>query len=314
MTADVAFSHTTVLLQEAVDALAIRPDGVYVDGTFGRGGHSRLVLSRLGDQGRLYSFDKDPLAIATAEQINDPRFQIVHQGFATMEAALRERGVEAVDGILLDLGISSPQIDDGARGFSFRFDAPLDMRMDTTRGQTAAQWLNSADEADIYRVIKDYGEERFAKQIARAIVARRAERPIDTTRQLAQLVAENVRSREPGQDPATRSFQAIRIFINQELEELSLVLPQALRLLKTNGRLAVISFHSLEDRIVKRFVKDAAETDHLPSKLPVRQSELAGAKLKLIGKPVKPSEVEVSGNPRARSAIMRIAERTAVPL
>lgn len=314
MTADVAFSHTTVLLQEAVDALAIRPDGVYVDGTFGRGGHSRLVLSRLGDQGRLYSFDKDPLAIATAEQINDPRFQIVHQGFATMEAALRERGVEAVDGILLDLGISSPQIDDGARGFSFRFDAPLDMRMDTTRGQTAAQWLNSADEADIYRVIKDYGEERFAKQIARAIVARRAERPIDTTRQLAQLVAENVRSREPGQDPATRSFQAIRIFINQELEELSLVLPQALRLLKTNGRLAVISFHSLEDRIVKRFVKDAAETDHLPSKLPVRQSELAGAKLKLIGKPVKPGEVEVSGNPRARSAIMRIAERTAVPL
>ena len=314
MTADVAFSHTTVLLQEAVDALAIRPDGVYVDGTFGRGGHSRLVLSRLGDKGRLYSFDKDPLAIATAEQINDPRFQIVHQGFATMEAALRERGVEAVDGILLDLGISSPQIDDGARGFSFRFDAPLDMRMDTTRGQTAAQWLNSADEADIYRVIKDYGEERFAKQIARAIVARRAERPIDTTRQLAQLVAENVRSREPGQDPATRSFQAIRIFINQELEELSLVLPQALRLLKTNGRLAVISFHSLEDRIVKRFVKDAAETDHLPSKLPVRQSELAGAKLKLIGKPVKPSEAEVSGNPRARSAIMRIAERTAVPL
>ena len=314
MTADVAFSHTTVLLQEAVDALAIRPDGVYVDGTFGRGGHSRLVLSRLGDKGRLYSFDKDPLAIATAEQINDPRFQIVHQGFATMEAALRERGVGAVDGILLDLGISSPQIDDGARGFSFRFDAPLDMRMDTTRGQTAAQWLNSADEADIYRVIKDYGEERFAKQIARAIVARRAERPIDTTRQLAQLVAENVRSREPGQDPATRSFQAIRIFINQELEELSLVLPQALRLLKTNGRLAVISFHSLEDRIVKRFVKDAAETDHLPSKLPVRQSELAGAKLKLIGKPVKPSEAEVSSNPRARSAIMRIAERTAVPL
>ena len=314
MTADVAFSHTTVLLQEAVDALAIRPDGVYVDGTFGRGGHSRLVLSRLGDQGRLYSFDKDPLAIATAEQINDPRFQIVHQGFATMEAALRERGVEAVDGILLDLGISSPQIDDGARGFSFRFDAPLDMRMDTTRGQTAAQWLNSADEADIYRVIKDYGEERFAKQIARAIVARRAERPIDTTRQLAQLVAENVRSREPGQDPATRSFQAIRIFINQELEELSLVLPQALRLLKTNGRLAVISFHSLEDRIVKRFVKDAAETDHLPSKLPVRQSEMAGARLKLIGKPVKPGEAEVNSNPRARSAIMRVAERTGVPL
>ena len=314
MTADVAFSHTTVLLQEAVDALAIRPDGVYVDGTFGRGGHSRLVLSRLGDQGRLYSFDKDPLAIATAEQINDPRFQIVHQGFATMEAALRERGVEAVDGILLDLGISSPQIDDGARGFSFRFDAPLDMRMDTTRGQTAAQWLNSADEADIYRVIKDYGEERFAKQIARAIVARRAERPIATTRQLAELVAQNVRSREPGQDPATRSFQAIRIFINQELEELALVLPQALRVLKTGGRLAVISFHSLEDRIVKRFMKDAAESDHLPTKLPVRHAELAGAKLKLIGKPVKPGDDEIRNNPRARSAIMRVAERTGVPL
>ena len=314
MTASPALSHVTVLLQEAVDGLAIRPDGVYVDGTFGRGGHSRLILSQLGENGRLFAFDKDPQAIATAEALHDARFTIVHQGFATLQQQLQQRGVDAVDGILLDLGISSPQIDEAERGFSFRFDAPLDMRIDTTRGMTAAEWLATAAEADIYRVIKDYGEERFAKQIARAIVARRAERPIDTTRQLAQLVAENVRSREPGQDPATRSFQAIRIFINQELEELALVLPQALRMLKPGGRLAVISFHSLEDRIVKRFMKDAAETDHLPSKLPVRQSELAGAKLKLIGKPVKPSEVEVSGNPRARSAIMRIAERTAVPL
>jgi len=188
------------------------------------------------------------------------------------------------------------------------------MRMDTTRGLTAAEWLASADEADIYRVIKDYGEERFAKQIARAIVARRAERPIATTRQLAELVAQNVRSREPGQHPATRSFQAIRIFVNQELEELALVLPQALRLLKPDGRLVVISFHSLEDRIVKRFMKDAAESDHLPSKLPVRQSELAGAKLKLIGKPIRPGDAEVRSNPRARSAIMRVAERTTVPL
>ena len=314
MTDGSALGHVTVLLHEAVDGLAVKPDGVYVDGTFGRGGHSRLILSKLGENGRLFAFDKDPQAIATAEKLGDARFTIVHQGFASLQRELQARGVACVDGILLDLGISSPQIDEAERGFSFRFDAPLDMRMDTTRGMTAAEWLATAAEADIYRVIKDYGEERFAKQIARAIVARRAERPIDTTRQLAQLVAENVRKREPGQDPATRSFQAIRIFINQELEELALVLPQALRLLKTNGRLAVISFHSLEDRIVKRFVKDAAETDHLPSKLPVRQSELAGAKLKLIGKPVKPSEAEVSGNPRARSAIMRIAERTAVPL
>jgi len=308
------FQHVTVLLRDAVEGLAIRPDGVYVDGTFGRGGHSRLILEQLDDRGRLLVFDKDPQAIATAQAMADPRLMVIHQGFSGLAQALRQHGVEAVDGVLLDLGISSPQIDEAVRGFSFRFDAPLDMRMDTTRGQTAAQWLNSADEADIYRVIKDYGEERFAKQIARAIVARRAERPIATTRQLAELVAQNVRSREPGQDPATRSFQAIRIFINQELEELSLVLPQALRLLKTNGRLAVISFHSLEDRIVKRFMKDAAESDHLPTKLPVRHAELAGAKLKLIGKPVKPGDDEIRNNPRARSAIMRVAERTGVPL
>ncbi|MFO1380961.1 MAG: 16S rRNA (cytosine(1402)-N(4))-methyltransferase RsmH [Chitinivorax sp.] len=314
MTDGSALGHVTVLLHEAVDGLAVKPDGVYVDGTFGRGGHSRLILSKLGENGRLFAFDKDPQAIATAEKLGDARFTIVHQGFASLQRELQARGVACVDGILLDLGISSPQIDEAERGFSFRFDAPLDMRMDTTRGMTAAEWLATAAEADIYRVIKDYGEERFAKQIARAIVARRAERPIDTTRQLAQLVAENVRKREPGQDPATRSFQAIRIFINQELEELALVLPQALRMLKPGGRLAVISFHSLEDRIVKRFMKDAAETDHLPSKLPVRQSELAGARLKLIGKPVRPGEAEVGNNPRARSAIMRIAERTTVPL
>ena len=314
MTDGSALGHVTVLLHEAVDGLAVKPDGVYVDATFAPGGHSRLILSKLGENGRLFAFDKDPQAIATAEKLGDARFTIVHQGFASLQRELQARGVACVDGILLDLGISSPQIDEAERGFSFRFDAPLDMRMDTTRGMTAAEWLATAAEADIYRVIKDYGEERFAKQIARAIVARRAERPIDTTRQLAQLVAENVRKREPGQDPATRSFQAIRIFINQELEELALVLPQALRMLKPGGRLAVISFHSLEDRIVKRFMKDAAETDHLPSKLPVRQSELAGARLKLIGKPVRPGEAEVGNNPRARSAIMRIAERTTVPL
>ncbi len=306
--------HRTVLLGEAVDGLAIKPDGVYVDGTFGRGGHSRLILSKLGAAGRLIAFDKDPQAIAEAATIADGRFQIVHSGFAEMKAGLAALGIDKVDGVLLDLGISSPQIDDGSRGFSFRFDAPLDMRMDTTRGVTAAEWLADAPEQDIYRVIKDYGEERFAKQIARKIVALRSERPITTTRQLAEIVAGCVRTREQGQDPATRSFQAIRIHVNQELEELSLVLPQALALLKPAGRLSVISFHSLEDRIVKRFMKDAANDDDMPSRLPIRASELKAPPLKLVGKPIKPSEQETQANPRARSAILRVAERTEAAL
>lgn len=308
------FSHRTVLLDEAVEALAIRPDGVYVDCTYGRGGHSRLILSRLGASGRLISFDRDLAAIADAAAIDDSRFTIVHAGFSALDEQLARLGVDRLDGVLMDLGVSSPQIDEAARGFSFRFDAPLDMRMDQSRGTTAAQWLASAERADIAEVIKDYGEERFAKQIANAIVAAREQAPIDSTRQLAQIVARVVRTREPGQDPATRTFQAIRIFINRELEELSLTLPQALARLKPGGRLSVIAFHSLEDRIVKRYLADAATADKLPSRLPVRAADIGEAPLKLIGKPIRASADEVAANPRARSAILRIAERTGAPL
>lgn len=305
-----SFVHKTVLLDEAVAALAIRPDGIYVDCTFGRGGHSRLILSQLGPEGRLIAFDKDPAAIAEAATITDPRFIIVHNGFATLDQSLEQLGIQHVDGVLMDLGVSSPQLDDGSRGFSFRFDAPLDMRMDTTRGMTAAVWLNTAPEKDIAEVIKDYGEERFAKSIAAKIVARRLEQPLATTRELAALVAQCVRTREPGQDPATRTFQAVRIFINRELEELALVLPQALARLKTGGRLSVIAFHSLEDRIVKRFMQDAATADKLPAGLPIRASDIPAAPLKIVCKPQRASDAEVAANPRARSAILRIAERT----
>lgn len=308
------FVHRTVLLQEAVDALAVKSDGVYVDCTFGRGGHSRLILSQLGPQGRLIAFDKDPQAIAEAERISDPRFEIVHSGFVTLREALAARGVVQVDGVLMDLGVSSPQLDDGSRGFSFRFDAPLDMRMDTTRGPTAAEWLNAAEEKEITEVVKDYGEERFAKQVAAAIVAHRQREPIVSTGQLAKVVATAVRTREPGQDPATRTFQAIRIYLNRELEELSLTLPQALACLLPGGRLAVIAFHSLEDRIVKRFMQDAATRDRLPSRLPVRDADIGQAPLKLLGKPVRAGADELKANPRARSAILRVAERTEAPL
>ncbi|TDR76557.1 16S rRNA (cytosine(1402)-N(4))-methyltransferase RsmH [Paludibacterium purpuratum] len=307
------FVHQTVLLNEAVAALAVRPDGVYVDGTFGRGGHSRLILSRLGANGRLIAFDKDPEAVAVGQRLaaEDPRFTLVHDGFASLARALDQLGIPSVDGILLDLGVSSPQIDDGRRGFSFRFDAPLDMRMDTTRGMTAAEWLASADEAEIREVIKTYGEERFARKIAAAIVAQRAVQPLATTRELAVLVGKNVHTREPGQDPATRTFQAIRIHINGELDELHTVLPQAVGRLAPGGRLAVISFHSLEDRIAKLFLRDASQADKLPSWVPVRASDLPEAPMKLIGKPVRAGEAELGANPRARSAIMRVAERTA---
>lgn len=309
-----SFVHRTVLLDEAVEALALQPSGTYVDCTFGRGGHSRLILSRLGTQGRLIAFDKDPQAIAEAEKISDPRFEIVHSGFVALKDALAARGIEQVDGILMDLGVSSPQLDDGSRGFSFRFDAPLDMRMDTTRGPTAAEWLNAAEEKEIAEVVRDYGEERFAKQVAATIVACRGASPITTTGQLAQIVAKAVRTREPGQDPATRTFQAIRIYINRELEELSLTLPQALGLLAPGGRLSVIAFHSLEDRIVKRFMQDAATSDRLPSRLPVRASEIGQAPLKLLGKPIRAGAQEVAENPRARSAILRVAQRTEAAL
>ena len=228
------YQHITVLLNEAVDALAVREDGIYVDGTFGRGGHSRLILSRLGSQGRLIVFDKDPQAIEAAQKLaeQDGRVTVVHDGFSSFQTTLDKLGIEEIDGALFDLGISSPQIDDGARGFSFRFDAPLDMRMDPTRGMSAAEWIATASEQDLHEVIKNYGEERFSRQIARAIVAQRTESPIDTTRKLAQLVAQNVRTRERGQDPATRTFQAVRIFINRELEEVEAVLPQVMGRLK----------------------------------------------------------------------------------
>ena len=255
------FTHQTVLLNEAVDALSIRSDGIYVDVTFGRGGHSRKILTNLRPAGRLIVFDKDPQAIEVAMKLasEDKRVSVVHNGFSSLSTALNELGIEKVDGILLDLGISSPQIDDGSRGFSFRFDAPLDMRMDTSRGLTAAQWLAEAEEQDIAEVIKTYGEERFNRQIARAIVARRAENPITTTGELAALTAQVVRTRERGQDPATRTFQAIRIFINRELEEVSEVLPQVVARLNVAGRLAVIAFHSLEDRIVQQFMRQYSQ-------------------------------------------------------
>lgn len=301
--------HQTVLLKEAVEALSVKPSGVYVDGTFGRGGHSRAILERLDGAGRLLAFDRDPQAVATAKTIQDARLKVRHCAFGELSAVLREMGVAEVDGVLLDLGVSSPQIDDGRRGFSFRFDAPLDMRMDTTRGETAAAFLASADIKEIMEVIRNYGEERFALQIAKKIVAARREQPLATTGQLAALVREAVRTREPGQDPATRTFQALRIHINRELDQLALVLPQAVDALRSGGRLAVISFHSLEDRIVKRFMRDQSSSDRLPKSLPLRAAELPLPRLRLVGKPVRASAVEVAANPRARSAVMRVAER-----
>ncbi|WP_429343480.1 16S rRNA (cytosine(1402)-N(4))-methyltransferase RsmH [Paraburkholderia sp. GAS42] len=306
--------HRTVLLEEAVDALVTRTDGVYVDGTFGRGGHSRLVLSRLGESGRLIAFDKDPLAIATAQQIADPRFEIVHESFASLRDAIAERGVGRVSGVLLDLGVSSPQIDDPERGFSFRAEGPLDMRMDPTRGESAADWLARATVQELTEVIRDYGEERFAFQIAKALVARRAESdrlgPLVSTGELAQIVANVVKTREKGKDPATRTFQAIRIHVNQELAELQVVLDAALSLLEQGGRLVVISFHSLEDRIVKRFMQAHASAPAVDRRLPIRAVDLPSPPLRIIGR-VFASDAEVVANPRARSAVMRVAERIA---
>jgi len=307
------WQHTTVLLHEAIDALVTTPDGIYLDGTFGRGGHSRALLARLSPRGRLVAIDRDPDAVTAAgagsTRVEDPRFSIHHARFAEMAAELSALGIEHVQGVLLDLGVSSPQIDDPARGFSFRFEGPLDMRMDPTRGESAAEFLARADERLLAQVIRDYGEERFAVPIAKALVARRESgNPVRTTGELSALVARAVKTREPGQDPATRTFQALRIFVNAELEELEQGLSAALDLLAPQGRLAVISFHSLEDRIVKTFIarESKSEVD--------RRAPFAAAKpkrLKAIAR-IKPSETEVKANPRARSAILRVAERTEV--
>lgn len=302
-------AHVTVLLDEAVDFLAIKQDGVYVDATFGRGGHSRRILAALGDAARLVALDRDPQAIAAGAAVADQRFQLVHRAFGELAEAAVEAGLASVDGILFDVGVSSPQIDDGERGFSFRYDAPLDMRMDTTQGETAAEWLARAELREITEVIKNYGEERFAFQIAKKVVAARVEQPIVTTAQFAALVRETVRTREPGQDPATRSFQALRIHINQELRQLEVALPQALDLLKPGGRLVVISFHSLEDRIVKNFMRAQSTADSLPKGLPLRADQLPQPKLRLIGKAIRPGAAEIAANPRARSAVMRVAEK-----
>jgi len=296
-------------LEQAVDGLKVRGDGCYVDCTFGRGGHSRLILARLGKAGRLLALDRDPQAVTAGGEIDDGRFGILQGRFSRLAELAAQAGVTRADGILLDLGVSSPQFDDPARGFSFRYDAPLDMRMDPGGGTTAAQWLARAPEAEIREVIRNHGEERFAKQIAAAIVAARSRGPVGTTRQLAALVAEAVSTREPHQDPATRTFQALRIHINQELEELSLALPQCVELLGPGGRLVVISFHSLEDRIVKRYLREVANPDRLPRRLPLRAHELPQPRLRLLGRAVRPPAAEVAANPRARSAIMRIAEK-----
>ena len=309
--------HVSVLLCEAIEALAIKPSGVYVDATFGRGGHSQEILSRLGEEGRLIAFDRDPAAIEAGQAIADKRFDIVHGSFSNMHQLLQERGVERIDGVLLDLGVSSPQLEEMSRGFSFRLAGPLDMRMDTSKGETAAEWLATVSEDQLEKVIREYGEERYARQIARAIIVARTRRTIVTTLQLAEIVAAVVRprQRESFRHPATRTFQAIRIYLNQELEELSLVLPQCVELLNPAGRLVVISFHSLEDRMVKQFLRNAARQDRLPRNVPLTEHEVrrfSKHTLKLIGKAIRPSEDEVAGNIRARSAVMRVAERIAV--
>jgi 16S rRNA (cytosine1402-N4)-methyltransferase len=304
-------AHLPVLASEAIEALAIRPEGIYVDGTFGRGGHSRLILERLGPSGRLIAIDRDPQAEAAARSITDSRFSFFREKFGSIGNVLE--GMPPANGMLFDLGVSSPQLDDPSRGFSSRADGPLDMRMDPGAGPSAAEWLAAAEQQEITEVIRSYGEERFAKQIAAAIVAARGGEPLLRTRQLAGIVGQAVRTREPGQDPATRTFQALRIHVNRELEEVSLMLPAALARLAEGGRLAVISFHSLEDRIVKRFMQSAARPE-MPRKLPLRASEMPQPALTLVGRATKASADEVRANPRARSAILRVAERTAAPL
>jgi 16S rRNA (cytosine1402-N4)-methyltransferase len=302
--------HQTVLLHEAVEALVTLPDGIYVDGTFGRGGHSRYLLQRLSEQGRVLGVDKDPAAAQAAHELveSEPRFEFFHGSFAQLPHQLRRMGIDAVDGILLDLGVSSPQLDEASRGFSFMQDGPLDMRMDTSRGETAAQWLSHADLKDIAGVLREYGEERFAHRIAAAIIDAREIDPINTTGRLARVVSEAHPRWEKHKHPATRAFQAIRIKVNRELEDLQEFLSVALDLLRVGGRLVVISFHSLEDRLVKRYMRDMARGDDLPPGVPVTGDAL-NRRMRLVGKAVRASEQEVAGNVRARSAVMRVAEK-----
>ncbi len=305
------YEHTPVLLHEVLQGLNIQPDGCYVDCTFGRGGHSKMILQQLDNRGRVFAIDRDPHAIESLdEQLrNDPRFRLFHGRFSTLRELAVETGITGkVNGLLFDLGVSSPQLDDAERGFSFGKDAPLDMRMDNSGGQTAAEWLGSAKEAEIAEVIREYGEEKFARRIARAIVHSRAEQKIETTSQLSTLVAAVIPVHEKDKHPATRTFQAIRIFINQELEELRNVLVQTLDVLAGGGRLLVISFHSLEDRIVKRFMRDESRGDKYPPEIPVTQDQMKPA-LKIINKVIYPAPEEIARNPRARSAVLRIAER-----
>ncbi len=303
--------HHSVLLQEAVQALDLHPEGVYVDGTFGRGGHSQRILLEMASTGRVVALDRDPAAITAGRQaLQDSRLILRQARFSQLEEVLLSLGIAGVDGILLDLGVSSPQLDQAERGFSFRQEGPLDMRMDPGEGMTAAVWLNQADEKELAEVIHTLGEERFARQVARAIVQARAQRPLETTRQLAQIVATAVRTREAGQDPATRTFQAIRLHVNRELDELAAVLPQALRVLKSGGRLVVISFHSLEDRMVKRYFQAHARPPEIPRGMAVRESDRPAPQLRLVGRAQRASQAEVVRNPRSRSAILRVAERT----
>ena len=314
-------AHRAVLLEEALTSLAVRAEGTYVDCTFGRGGHSRAILQRLAPTGRLIALDRDPQAVEAARAITDPRFSIDHAPFGelarVLDARLKGGGTGLVDGVLADLGLSSPQIDDPARGFSFRADGPLDMRMDPSRGAGAADWLASATEQHLREAIASYGEERFAKQVAKAIVAARAREPLLRTEQLAAVVAAAVRKRETrreaGKDPATRTFQALRILVNRELEEIALMLPQATARLAAGGRLVVIAFHSLEDRLVKRFLRGVS-ADGLPADLPIRARDLPQAPLRIVGKALRASAAEIAANPRARSATLRAAERSTAAL
>jgi 16S rRNA (cytosine1402-N4)-methyltransferase len=313
VTTNSGFTHITVLLEEAVEALAVRADGCYLDGTFGRGGHSRLILQNLGTEGRLLGFDKDPQAIATGQTLaaEDGRFVIVQRSFAELGAEAQARGLAgSVSGILLDLGVSSPQLDDPERGFSFMNDGPLDMRMDPSRGVSAAEFVNTAPAEEIARVFKEYGEERFARRMAGAVVARRETQPFERTGDLAEVLKVANPAWEKGKNPATRAFQGLRIHVNNELGDLEAGLEAALDVLEVGGRLVVISFHSLEDRIVKLFMRKLVkgEADNLPRNLPIRHQAFE-PRIQLIGKAQFASEEETRGNPRSRSAVMRVAEK-----